>query len=180
MESIDDASDISTDLPPALLTASDYESFVCGSCVSRNELLKRWAGSPGIMMVVRDSLDQPWRRFEGEKTEEVNVDATEVKEASSIGTKRPLSPSSGIPHAKRPCRPSSDSLTPCLAPPANSVAQEIFIGLLGGEPPCLGTGDLFLTEGFRERWCRCNPVSEKPDFGINFMGMIYEVCQPFE
>jgi E3 ubiquitin-protein ligase UBR7 len=132
------------------------------------------------MMVVRDSPDQLWRLFEGEKAEIVNVEATEVKEASSIGTKRPLSPSSDVPHPKRPCRPSSDSSAACLAPPVNPTAQKIFINLLAEEPPCLGTGDLFLTEGFRERWCRCNSVSEKPEFGINFMGTIHEVYQPLE
>jgi E3 ubiquitin-protein ligase UBR7 len=131
-------------------------------------------------MVVRGSPDQLWRRLESEQAEVVNVDATEVEEASSIGTKRPLSPSSDIPHPKRPCRPSPNPFTACLAPPANSIAQKIFIDLLAGEPPCLGTGDLFLTEGFRERWCRCNSVSEKPDFGITFMGTIHKVCQPLE
>jgi E3 ubiquitin-protein ligase UBR7 len=38
----------------------------------------------------------------------------------------------------------------CLAPPANPVAEKIF------QDASLGAGDVFLTEGWRERWCRCD------------------------
>lgn len=63
-----------------------------------------------------------------------------------------------IPEAKRP---RATLLTPiplparCLAPRPNSTAQKIFAQRDTPEDLSLGTGDLFLSEGFRNRWCHC-------------------------
>ncbi|KAF8625682.1 hypothetical protein AX15_005257 [Amanita polypyramis BW_CC] len=154
----DNASDASLDLPPALLTASDYGSFVCGACASKSKLLRRWAGTPGVIMVIRDSSEQPWRPLEAEQMEFTNRDGTEISESSRTGMKRPLPDGTDGPHPKRPRVPLI-SAGACLAPLVNPVAQRIFADLSTAKSPCLGTGDLFLTEGFRDRWCRCKSCS---------------------
>ncbi|KAL1677887.1 hypothetical protein EV122DRAFT_213153 [Schizophyllum commune] len=68
----DTASDNSDDdLPPALITPDDYEAFVCGACVQRIEVLKRYAGSAEAVMVGRGNLvgrgaGQQWVKIDGE------------------------------------------------------------------------------------------------------------------
>ncbi|KAL1662461.1 hypothetical protein GGF50DRAFT_58995 [Schizophyllum commune] len=89
----DTASDNSDDdLPPALLTPDDYEAFVCGACVQRIEVLKRYAGSAEAVMVGRGK-GGGWMRVDGEE-EEVDVTGNEVKvdnEATpTVGEKRHL------------------------------------------------------------------------------------------
>lgn len=153
----DGASDASSDLPPALVRAEDYESFVCGPCASRTELLKAWAGTPGIIMVIRDSPERPWRRLEADQMSITNEDVADTSESSKTGMKRPIPDGADAPQPKRPRVPST-SANSCLAPPVNAVAQKIFADLSTAKSPCLGTGDLFLTEGFRDRWCRCKAV----------------------
>jgi E3 ubiquitin-protein ligase UBR7 len=159
MQADDDASDTSSDLPPALITASDYESFVCGACASRSELLKTWAGTPGIVMVVRDSPEKLWKCLEADRAELTNENVTEISESSEIGMKRPRPGGADGPQPKRPRVPSTLA-NMCLAMPVNAVAQKIFADLSTAKSPCLGTGDLFLKEGFRDRWCRCKTVSK--------------------
>ncbi len=70
------------------------------------------------------------------------------------GSKRALSPSAEEPEAKRTRTEASNPKSPCLAPPINPVAQRILIA----SDPGLGTGDVFLTEDFRGRLCRCASV----------------------
>lgn len=153
----DNSSDTSSDLPPALICAEDYESFVCGACASRNELLMAWAGTPGIIMVIRDSPEEPWMRLEADQVEITNEDVTKISESSKTGMKRPVPDGADVPQPKRPRVPST-SANSCLAPPMNAVAQKIFADLPTAKSPYLGTGDLFLTDGFRDRWCRCQAV----------------------
>ncbi|KAI5829233.1 hypothetical protein K523DRAFT_338091 [Schizophyllum commune Tattone D] len=68
----DAASDTSdNDLPPALITPDHYEAFVCGACVQRIEVLKRYAGSAEAVMVGRGNLvgrgaGQQWVKIDGE------------------------------------------------------------------------------------------------------------------
>lgn len=155
----DDASDVSNDLPPALVTAADYEGFVCGTCASKNELLKRWAGTPGIMMVVRDSPEQPWRRLVGESEKIIDEDMAAIDDAPGIGTKRPLS--RGSDSCPQPKRARGSTSEVCLAPPANSIAQGMLASLSAEKSSSLGTGDLFLMDGFRDRWCRCSSCNDR-------------------
>jgi E3 ubiquitin-protein ligase UBR7 len=59
--------------------------------------------------------------------------------------------------------------TPCLAPPINSTAQQVLNRLTKqvSQSPAtretaielIGEGDIFLTEGWRDRWCRCPKVT---------------------
>jgi len=110
-------------------------------------------------MVVRDDLASPWKRLDqpGVADDSNHVDTSPG--SSAIGIKRALSPSgSEVPNAKR-TRGVSQALTRrsslCLAPQPNFVAQSIVANRETSAETLLGTGDIFLTENFRERWCRC-------------------------
>lgn len=155
----------SSGLPPPRIQGADYESFVCGSCVSGIHTLKRYAGTPGVLMVVRDDPSAPWRVIGDASVALVEnlVDVSDEAGATSAGTKRPRSSSTtdtNSPEAKR-ARASPNPATssvPCLAPSLNITADAIFTsreknGL------SLGAGDVFLTEGWRDRWCHCVSVS---------------------
>ncbi|TFK24108.1 hypothetical protein FA15DRAFT_619833 [Coprinopsis marcescibilis] len=146
-------------LPPALITAADYDSFVCGACVSKIKILKKYAGTPGAMIVGRDALGSEWRRI-GDligKDDDVAIEDDDTPNAA--GSKRRLVPSSDDEHAPEPKRtrtasdPTLNEVAPCLAPRPNPLASKV----LGRDPSAgnLGTGDVFLTDGFRERWCHC-------------------------
>ncbi|KAF6752789.1 hypothetical protein DFP72DRAFT_967407 [Ephemerocybe angulata] len=149
-ENADAASDASsTDLPPPLISADDYDSFVCGGCVSKVPILKKYAGSTGAIMVARDNTDEKWRRVEKAQEDHVIVDDSE--ETLNTGSKRRLpSADTDVPEAKRPRGSGS---TKCLSPSADPLALKVFQQNSGSE---LGTGDIFLTDGFRERWCHCD------------------------
>uniref|UniRef100_A0A8H8CIX0 Uncharacterized protein n=1 Tax=Psilocybe cubensis TaxID=181762 RepID=A0A8H8CIX0_PSICU len=153
----------SSGLPPPLITGDEYESFVCGSCTSRNPTLKRWAGTCGAMMVVRDTPSDPWRRLNGPS--KVGAELIQIDDPQSatfvLGTKRPLSPSAGEgPETKRVKNISDETIstTPsCLAPDPVPLAQKIFAEMESRESaPSLGAGDVFFTLGFKERWCQCD------------------------
>lgn len=58
--------------------------------------------------------------------------------------------------------------TPCRAPPSNPLAQQVLSGLndkrtaedgiSDDAADAQGQGDIFLSEGWRDRWCRCDEV----------------------
>ena len=154
----------SSGLPPPLISGDEYESFICGACVSGNPTLRRWAGSYGLMMVVRDSVTDSWRILNGDSTDSKNLIQVENEYTSaSSGDKRPLSPSALEPDAKRTKSLSDTSLLQsksCLAPSQDSLARKILDDLgLSDSSPSLGAGDIFCTLNFRERWCHCDSVS---------------------
>ena len=190
---VDDGdSNASNDLPSPLLPSSTYDSLICGTCVVRNDTLRRWAGTPGIMMIARKEgdeestlvedggVDPRWEVLNGkddvveavvgmEKDERKHerkdgpLDACGNEERSA---KRPRTESSSViaPSAVSPVLP-AESSTPCLGPPMNSTAQKVLSRLLDPTPASeksgmgfIGEGDIFLTEGWRERWCRCPTV----------------------
>ncbi|KAH9828517.1 uncharacterized protein C8Q71DRAFT_719259, partial [Rhodofomes roseus] len=157
----DDASDASDDLPLALITADDYDSFVCGACVRGIPTLRQYAGTPGALMVVRDAPGQPWKIIGREESTDgtATVEVTEGTETEEpdVGEKRARSADEEeVPSAKRPRVSTEPSASPpCLAPPENPVAQKTLDCSSSGD---LGAGDVFLTEGWRERWCKCESV----------------------
>jgi hypothetical protein len=166
----------SSGLPPPLIQGSEYESFVCGSCVSGIHTLKRYAGTPGVMMVVRDDLNSDWKVIgdtsapHGDNPVEVSDEAV----ATNAGTKRPRSPSAtadaNSPESKRARAspgPASSSAAPCLAPSLNIIASKIFTSRAVNDVS-LGAGDIFLTEGWRDRWCHCGSVSLIPPICLVF------------
>ncbi|PPR07868.1 hypothetical protein CVT24_005605 [Panaeolus cyanescens] len=147
-------------LPPPLISGEEYECFICGSCVSQSAVLRRWAGTCGTLMVIRDSPADPWRRLNGIDVDDQHpIEVNDTQDTSKAGMKRPLSPSAiDEPDAKRvkPSHEADMDFTTCLAPPQHQAAQRVLSALdKKGCAPFLGSGDLFLKSGFRERWCRC-------------------------
>ncbi|CAE6443733.1 unnamed protein product [Rhizoctonia solani] len=169
----DDASSTysSTSLPPALIPGDTYETLVCGTCVRNIATLKRYAGTKGVRMVV--PREEGGFKVLGEDWEdEVDV-VGETDEGKGAGTKRRAS-GTGVeeeqankrPRAEEPNPASNDTTTTadpststststltrspnrCTAPPINTSAQTI----LSDPAAC---GDVFLSVGWRERWCRC-------------------------
>jgi len=172
-DAISDAS--SSGLPPPLIPGSEYESFVCASCVTKMPCVKKYAGTPGVMMVVRDDLTEPWRVLYGEETA---VDVTEGRAdleiplgqtnsttdgeletntsqgRTEISHKRTLSSTTGDGPEPKRARVDVEPPVACSAPRINPVALSILKSVEQTDQR-LGAGDLFLTEGFRDRWCRC-------------------------
>ncbi|KAF8901155.1 hypothetical protein CPB84DRAFT_1679997 [Gymnopilus junonius] len=155
----------SSGLPPPLISGDEYESFICGTCVSQNPTLIRYAGTIGATMVVRDRPDDPWRHFNGSAKgdqEQVEVEEEDLQSVSVLGNKRSLSPSAlSEPKAKRSKSIRDDepisSSTLCLAPPQEPLARKVLTSPNKWEPETsLGTGDLFFTLNFRDRWCYCD------------------------
>ncbi|CCM01773.1 uncharacterized protein FIBRA_03840 [Fibroporia radiculosa] len=164
----DNASDTSSSgLPPPLIRAIDYDCLICSACVRKNQTLCRYAGTPGALMVVRDGPQAQWRTIGKVEAESlaVNVQGLEAESQFATGEKRArsLSPADEAFAPKR-ARVSSELSTPlpCLAPPLNSLARHI-LGSSYTEPTSstsmftanMGEGDIFLTEGWRKRWCKC-------------------------
>ncbi|KAG6867849.1 hypothetical protein C0993_010304 [Termitomyces sp. T159_Od127] len=127
--------------------------------------LVRWAGTPGITMVVRDTPTEPWRRLLDkppitEDPDPISITSTNTADEPTAGSKRPLSPSSADCSDAKRLRGSFQvpvpSSTYCLAPDPNIMAQKIYQQLDAPVNASLGTGDLFLSGGFRDRWCRCS------------------------
>ncbi|KAJ7220570.1 hypothetical protein GGX14DRAFT_675219 [Mycena pura] len=156
----DAASDASSSgLPPPLISAADYDSFVCRACVLKISTLRRLVGTPGAITVVRVDAASPWTRLGDDPvTEDAPVAISEAD--PSIGAKRPPSPVSGEPAAKRARTESLPSTSGpakvCLALPADPLVQEAYTAGVLDWDSALCTGDVFLTENFRQRWCRCD------------------------
>ncbi|KAI0635177.1 hypothetical protein C8Q77DRAFT_1053681 [Trametes polyzona] len=179
----DGASDASSSgLPPPLVRADDYDALICSSCVRRIDAVRRVAGTPGALMVVRSTEDEPWSIIGKEEPKEVaQVDiegrdekpAPDTPSSPAVGEKRERSPAKEQePEAKRarvsPEPSSASPSSPCLAPPqdprvsglltkldGNSPAEDAGEPAVNGSDRYLGAGDVFLTEGWRDRWCRC-------------------------
>ncbi|KAJ6504117.1 hypothetical protein C8R47DRAFT_1038371 [Mycena vitilis] len=152
----------SSGLPPPLVTSDDYDAFVCRACVKEIPTLRRLVGTPGAITVVRVDVDSPWTRLgdapAGENAPVAIADVTSTDPSGGIGTKRASSPSppTGEPAPKRARTDSASIFKTCLAPPVEPRAQEAYTSAQLDEDAALCTGDVFLTENFREQWCRCD------------------------
>lgn len=157
----------------------------------KNPTLQRWAGTPGVIMVVRDGPTEPWYLLgSGSKElEEELVDIETVPSSVALG-KRPstiVESDLDAPNAKRLKHStentndlSESSTRPCVAPPRNPIASQVLHAHSFSEHGnALGTGDLFLTDGFRERWCHCDSVgySKKPALQFCLLGLVYTVAE---
>ncbi|KAI1798195.1 hypothetical protein LXA43DRAFT_979197 [Ganoderma leucocontextum] len=174
-----DASLSSSGLPPPFINADDYDGLVCSDCVRKIDAVRKIVGTPGALMVVRSSEGESWRIIGVEETDSARVDI-EGKDANvngkneeilGTGVKRERGSSVGAePSAKRPrVSPEAES-APCLAPPQDPRVKAL-LSALDGSPngaavkkeevsleqaeKHFGAGDVFLTEGWRDRWCRC-------------------------
>ncbi|KAF7377599.1 UBR-type domain-containing protein [Mycena sanguinolenta] len=152
----------SSGLPPPLITPEDYDAFVCRACVLTIPTLRRLVGTPGAITVVRADPNAPWTRLGDEPLPDAPVVVADSEEASvSAGEKRPATAQdtpAAEPAAKRARTESSGSTStkPCLAPPIEPLAQVAYTSTELDWDVALCTGDVFLTENFRERWCRCD------------------------
>ncbi|KAJ7750391.1 hypothetical protein DFH07DRAFT_887939 [Mycena maculata] len=166
-EGADDVDDAASDasssgLPPPLISAADYDAFVCRACVAAIPTLRRFVGTPGVITVVRTDAASPWTRLgDVPSTEDAPVaiaDTDAEVPATSTGAKRAPSPPADEPAAKRARTESTSSTAPrpCIAPPVESVVQAAYADAELDLDTALCTGDVFLTDKFRERWCRCD------------------------
>ena len=163
-EDEDDEDDPS--IPKALIPSADYDVFICGECVTTSPMLLKWAGSKNARMVVRSNASEDWfvypRSPEAQKEEETSS-TTDTK----VGEKRTLEQMTGSseghadePPAKKPRRDS----TACNAPVPEAPIRELFERIKSKKGPYLegeglhSAGDIFLTAGWRDRWCRCKEV----------------------
>lgn len=159
----------SNGLPPPLISAEDYDVFVCYECVTKIHTLRRYAGTKGVIMVVRNDASGSWRTVDDDVLPAASWNHTSddlpLEVDGSGSTFRRHSSSAQTQGEEREakrrkiCDPSSSC---CLAPPASSIAKAIFEcnsqdSRMSSSP--LGAGDVFLTEGWRERWCRCDQCS---------------------
>ncbi|KAI0653924.1 hypothetical protein C8Q70DRAFT_1142793 [Cubamyces menziesii] len=180
----DGASDASSSgLPPPLIRADDYDALVCSECVRRIDPLRRIAGTSGALMVVRASEDESWRVIgkESDEPKEASIDVVGERDQNEndvaaapdsrvTGGKRERSPVGGQePEAKRArVSPEPGPPSECLAPPQDPRIAKLLSTLDSGVPhnegangdsqnavKYLGAGDVFLTEGWRDRWCHC-------------------------
>ncbi|KAF8600969.1 hypothetical protein BDV93DRAFT_400053, partial [Ceratobasidium sp. AG-I] len=175
LETPDDGSDHTsvysdTDLPPALLPGDSYDALICGSCVVQNPTLVRYAGTPGVRMVVPAPSGEGFVVIGDDIKEEVEVDVGGGGDEmlGAVGTKRRAEDDDVNPPTKRPRaspNPGDDSSKPsastsastCLAPPINEAAQNVFNALKASTSDSkLGHGDIFLSAGWRDRWCHCS------------------------
>ncbi|VDB99561.1 unnamed protein product [Peniophora sp. CBMAI 1063] len=168
------------DLPPGLITADDYDALICSSCVRSRPILRRYAGTPNTLMIIRDSAEAPWRvhgRPEPATSTEVLVDVGSTE--SLAGRKRALSSSengNGEASTKRARTEDTNaapvtapkgthsSASPCLAPSPSATAQHL-LAQLDAFPPntSLGAGDIFLAGEWRARWCQCSNCKPELD-----------------
>ncbi|KAF7760254.1 hypothetical protein Agabi119p4_10930 [Agaricus bisporus var. burnettii] len=162
----DNASEASSSgLPPPLISGEDYESFVCAACAFDLELVQQYAGTPGAIIVVRNSINDPWRIEQGLQVHTENDPVEVIQQSTSpppsptvTGSKRPHSPSELSSGESKRAKTSCETVA-CLAPPINPVADKIYTGGLEAalnSSTSLGTGDIFFMDGFRDRWCRCS------------------------
>lgn len=157
----DDASEASSSgLPPPIITADKYEALICRSCVLKTPILRKYAGTPDALAVVRGSSEAVWTAIG--RAPDVGAD---VKIEAEAGAKRSRAASEdGEPVLKRmkleeadvedgPCSTASR----CLAPNPNQQIQSLLQRVEEGDYE-LFAGDLFLTDDFRDRWCKCSSV----------------------
>ena len=177
-EADDDGASVASlsDLPPPLISEDDYDSLVCRECVSKIVPVRRYAGTDGAMIVVRETGEGPWVILGKDSRGEAEVSADEEPQARSPEGLPSTSGSNkrsfegemqAFPEENRLKRPrmsdhensDDDDATSCTAPPASEKIQGILDKVFAKEPDyTLGAGDVFLTEGWRTRWCQCAKV----------------------
>ncbi|CAG8671843.1 5890_t:CDS:2, partial [Acaulospora colombiana] len=165
-------------IPKALISATDYDTFVCGECLVQSPMLLKWAGSAGARMVVRKSSSEPWYVYpEAPPSQEPAEVKDEIKENGSAvsGQKRTYQEMEGtsqIADTRAEGEPATkkvrrDSET-CSAPTPDPPIQALLDRIIAKKGPYLegeglqGSGDVFFTPGWRERWCRCKDLASKP------------------
>lgn len=150
-----------------------YDVLVCSACVAKIDTLRRYAGTPGVLMVARDTPQDGWKLIgrPEDQSQHVDIGANfRPVDNATTGDKRPPSPSAEDTQQAKRLRTAIDEARtspllssrpqPCLAPEPNPKAQDILSAARSEAPrgfvELLGAGDIFLTHGWRDRWCRCS------------------------
>lgn len=169
--------------------------------MAANPTLRRWAGTPGFRIVVTKNVDNgeaaQWRvhgedvEDGGEEGEHGEVDVVYVEPKSdaggndaSAGLKRALSPISSNNLSASPPRKRSRSVALCKAPVPDPIAQQILSmhdnGVENSDSATApqaqiyrGAGDIFLSAGWRDRWCKCDSVNYKFAFSVGIIDVDY-------
>ncbi|SRR5258707_1184609 len=182
----DSRSDVSSSgLPPPLITAEDYDALVCRKCVTQIPILQAWAGTPGVIMVVRDGLESSWKVIgvlqEGDLIVDVGPGAEDNipthSETSDPDTQTHIATQS-ISGGTSPPQPDPDTLqgrkrslvisNPSSDGPSVKRSRTSGTCLAPAAHPfaqvvfaqsgaqTLGAGDIFLSGDWRKRWCSCD------------------------
>ena len=149
----------SSGLPPPLITADQYEALICRSCVLKVPILRKYAGSSDALAVIRNSCEDPWIVVGGvsDADADVEIDAEAgVKRSRAVLEDEPASKRMKLDEDNADDR-SSSSLPPCLAQKPSEEIQSLLQRAENGNYE-LFAGDLFLTDDFRRRWCKCSSV----------------------
>ena len=114
----DSLSDVSSSgLPPPLITAEDYESLVCRNCVLQIPILQAWAGTPGVIMVVRDGPESSWKVIGILQEEEGDLDIDAGPEAEEKIPARSEASDPGHTHAHATTQSLSEDASPSQEDP---------------------------------------------------------------
>lgn len=158
-------SDVDPSRPPPRLLASEYDALVCRDCVLKMPILKKLAGTPGLMMLVSRRESTEW-----EVIGRLPISsAEEGPQAEGTGVKRKQPDSSELAEDSQPKKAvklengRGDAHVTCSASPASEVAQHVFLSV---QPTTTseqkskyeGAGDVFLAPDFRSKWCQCSDV----------------------
>ena len=150
----------SSGLPPPLITAEKYEALVCRSCVLKLPLLWKYAGTSDALAVVRKSDEEPWTVIglasDADADTEIDVEAGEKRSRAASEDGEPASKRVRL-DGDNVNDGASSSVSPCLAPKPSEEIQSL-LRRVEGEDYERFAGDLFLTDDFRERWCKCSLV----------------------
>lgn len=115
----DSFSDVSSSgLPPPLITAEDYDALVCRKCVLQIPILQAWAGTPGVIMVIRDDPESSWKVIgvlqEGDLVVDVGPEAEEKipahPEASDSDHAHTLATTQSLSGDTSPSQPDPDTI----------------------------------------------------------------------
>ena len=151
----------SSGLPPPLVTAEKYEALVCRSCVLKLPLLWKYAGTSDALAVVRKSGEEPWTVIgmasDADADAEIDVEAGEKRSRATSEDGEPASKRVRLDGDNAHDGASSSSVSPCLAPKQSEEIQSL-LRRVEEEDYEHFAGDLFLTDDFRERWCKCSLV----------------------
>jgi len=148
----------SSGLPPPLITADKYEALVCRSCALKLPLLWKYAGTSDALAVVRKSGGEPWTVIgmasDADADTEIDVEAGEKRSRAASEDGEPASKRARFDGHDVNDGASSSSVSPCLAPKPSEDTQSL-LRRVEEEDYERFAGDLFLTDDFRERWCKC-------------------------
>jgi E3 ubiquitin-protein ligase UBR7 len=164
----------------ALIPSSDYDSFVCGECLIQSPMLLKWAGSTKARLVVRTGSSGEWFVWAGgpvlpskEEAEDEDPFSTGEDAKIVVGEKRTFDQMKGVlmngqPRntEEPPTKKTRTEIPVCSAPKPDPPIQALLDRIKAAKGPYLegegyqGSGDIFFTPGWREKWCGCKDVRD--------------------